>query len=970
VRLSTHSVGLSPTRAKRAGAFRGRTAWIGLLAILVAGGPVAGQENADCQSCHGRAGLQIERDGRVIILHVDTERFEESIHGGFDCIDCHGELDGVEEYPHETGLERVDCTMCHEDDDGPLAAFWQSTHGQHLEAGDKDAPRCQDCHGNHYILPLSDPNSAISPFNIPLMCAQCHAEGADVERTHDIPEEQVFNRYKDSIHGEGLFKQGLVVTAVCTSCHTGHSVLPHTDPKSTIHKDNIVDTCKTCHGRIEDVHRKVIAGELWEREGAVPICVECHSPHEIRKVYYDTNMSNADCLRCHSDAGLVASDDGRSLFVEADEHGQSIHGRSGVSCAQCHTGATPSDAERSCRTIDARVDCAVCHETHVGDYMRGRHGRLHFAGDANAPYCTDCHGRHDMELHAVPPEASAMLETKIRESPTFSRNVPQLCARCHREGAPAAVRYFGEDDHIVERYSMSIHGKGLLESGLTVTATCSDCHSPHKELPKSDPESTISEQNIVATCGKCHDGIYEQYQHSVHSATGNPDYMDRRLRGMPALPHCDDCHPAHTVARTDIPDFQLGIMEQCGKCHEEVTATYFETYHGKASALGDTTRAKCHDCHGAHDIRPPDDPASTLSRDNIVGTCGKCHPGSHRQFAGYLTHATHHDPDKYPALFYTFWGMTALLIGTFGFFFLHTAAWLPRSFKLRREHSRTMGGVIDPKHQFSRFPSFYRKLHLTVILSFFGLAITGMIVKFSYTAWAQLLARVMGGMDAAGLIHRICAIITFGYMGMHLWDVWRRWRRSGRGLFEFVYGPDTILPKWRDVRELFGTLKWFFGLGPRPHYGKWTYWEKFDYFAVFWGVAIIGTTGLCLWFPELFTRVLPGWALNVATIIHSDEALLATGFIFTIHFFNTHFRPEKFPMDPVIFTGRMSLAELKHDKPRYYDELEARGELEQYLVDPPSPTFVKAVKLFGFTALAVGFALVGLIVYAMLFAYR
>jgi hypothetical protein len=139
---------------------------------------------------------------------------------------------------------------------------------------------------------------------------------------------------------------------------------------------------------------------------------------------------------------------------------------------------------------------------------------------------------------------------------------------------------------------------------------------------------------------------------------------------------------------------------------------------------------------------------------------------------------------------------------------------------------------------------------------------------------------------------------------------------------------------------------------------------------VFWGVAIIGSTGLCLWFPELFTRFLPGWWINVATIVHSDEALLATGFIFTIHFFNTHFRPEKFPMDPVIFTGRMSVAELKHDKPRLYEELVASGELEKRLAEPASNGFDRVVKVFGFTALAVGFTLVLLIIYAMVFAYR
>ena len=114
-----------------------------------------------------------------------------------------------------------------------------------------------------------------------------------------------------------------------------------------------------------------------------------------------------------------------------------------------------------------------------------------------------------------------------------------------------------------------------------------------------------------------------------------------------------------------------------------------------------------------------------------------------------------------------------------------------------------------------------------------------------------------------------------------------------------------MVPTWRDVREFSATMTWFFGRGPRPRYGRWTYWEKFDYFAVFWGVMIIGSSGLLLWFPEFFTHVLPGWTINVATIIHSEEALLAAGFIFTIHFFNGHLRPEKFPMDPVVFTGRM-----------------------------------------------------------------
>ncbi|MCC6409405.1 MAG: hypothetical protein IT453_19760 [Planctomycetes bacterium] len=922
------------------------------------------QDNAKCLECHGVTKLSMERDGRTVSLHVDAERFGTSVHKAFDCIACHTDLDGVEDYPHAKGLARVDCTECHDDEEGPITAYRESTHGKKAAEGNALAPLCQDCHGNHYVLKLKDPNSSISPFNVPGMCAQCHAEGAAVERAYDIPEEQVFQRYKDSIHGEGLYKQGLSVTAVCTSCHTGHNVLPHGDPKSTIHKDNVVATCEKCHGQIEQVHRKVIGGELWEKEGMVPLCVECHSPHEVRKVFYNTNMANADCLRCHSAQDIKATSDGRSLFVDTAEHERSIHGRKSVSCAQCHTGATPS-LERSCATITSKVDCSVCHEAPSVDYKRGRHGALHAAGDANAPMCIDCHGKHGILESSIAEDATSELKDLVRTSPTYSRNVPELCARCHRDGAPAAQRYMGPETGIIEKYSVSIHGQGLIQSGLVVTAVCTDCHTPHKELPSNDPESTVHPGNIAKTCGQCHDGIYEQFQQSVHSKTGNPDYV--QLRDMPPLPECNDCHSSHTMTRTDGAAFKLGVMEQCGKCHDDITESYFETYHGKATALGDTTRAKCYDCHGAHDIRGRDDPKSHLSKANIVGTCGKCHEDSHEQFAGFLTHATHRDKERYPTLYWVFVSMTVLLVGTFAFFWLHTAIWLPRSWKLRDVYRQHVAKAEGEKH-FARFTPYQRALHLTVILSFFGLAITGMMLKFSNTQWAHAVSNIFGGIDGAGWVHRVCAIATFGYMGAHVWDVFTRFRKTKKSVKEFFFGEDSLMPKWSDAKELVATIKWFLGRGPAPRYGRWTYWEKFDYLAVFWGVVVIGTTGLSLWFPEFFTLFLPGWSINVATIIHSDEALLATGFIFTIHFFNTHFRPEKFPMDPVIFTGSMGLSELQHDRPALYDRLVATGELEQHLVPPPTAALSKAARVFGLTALVVGLSLAVLIAWAMIAA--
>lgn len=109
------------------------------------------------------------------------------------------------------------------------------------------------------------------------------------------------------------------------------------------------------------------------------------------------------------------------------------------------------------------------------------------------------------------------------------------------------------------------------------------------------------------------------------------------------------------------------------------------TYHGKVSQLGNSKTAQCYDCHGAHDILNVNDPNSHLSRKNVVATCRKCHAGATRRSAGYLTHATHHDPKKYPYLFVAFWAMTALLTGTFLVSGLHTLLWLPRAFQMRRE---------------------------------------------------------------------------------------------------------------------------------------------------------------------------------------------------------------------------------------------------------------------------------------------
>jgi cytochrome b subunit of formate dehydrogenase len=301
---------------------------------------------------------------------------------------------------------------------------------------------------------------------------------------------------------------------------------------------------------------------------------------------------------------------------------------------------------------------------------------------------------------------------------------------------------------------------------------------------------------------------------------------------------------------------------------------------------------------------------------------------------------------------------------------------MPTDLELRVAGEEPLQPVLErrevqrPAREFVRFTRLQRALHACMIVSFITLATTGLTLKFSYTGWAVMLSRLLGGFQTAGYIHRTAAVLMFGVFSAHLYDLYRLKTTEYGSWWALVFGPNSMLFNRQDLKQFLATMKWFFGRGPRPQYGRWTYWEKFDYFAVFWGIAVIGSTGLTLWFPVFFTRFMPGSFLNVATIIHSDEALLATGFIFTVHFFNTHLRPEKFPMDTTVFTGHMPLAELKRDKPLEYEALVASGKLEANLEEPQPEIVVRTIRAFAWIALSIGFSIVVWIIYAMLFAYR
>jgi cytochrome b subunit of formate dehydrogenase len=673
-------------------------------------------------------------------------------------------------------------------------------------------------------------------------------------------------------------------------------------------------------------------------------------------------VPNSDCLDCHEAEPQAKTKRGPAKVtgVRPEFFQKSVHGK--LNCVDCHTAITETPHPSKLPL----AQCASCHPGEVKQYATSIHGMSHAMGASKAATCASCHGTHEI----VP--------VKQLDSPVFKLNLPRTCGACH-DNPGLTEEYRLKYPHVADQFLDSIHGRALLQMGLIIAPACNDCHGVHDIKRSIDQTSRVNHLNIAKTCGTCHLGIEQIYNESVHGRL--------LAKGDRRGPVCSDCHTAHQIVTPTGVNFKALSDQRCGRCHEDRLAHYNETYHGKAMALGRpnvaSAVAACYDCHGHHDVFPVSDPRSHLSKQRILGTCQQCHPGVGARFTEYAPHANPLDPVNYPLLHKVFLFMTALLIGVFVVFGVHTIFWLVRSVYLYLHDSKTFREAKGQAHtddeQFTRFTPFERFLHLLVVTSFLLLVITGMPLKFYYTDWAKAIFSLLGGAEVARSLHHFGAIVTFTYFGLHLIELvgslWRRRRAlrdpatgrvALRRVWAAMFGPDSMVPALQDWRDFIAHQKWFFGKGPRPQFDRWTYWERFDYFAVFWGVAAIGVSGLIMWFPKFFTMFLPGWIINIALVVHSDEALLAAGFIFTFHFFNTHFRIEKFPMDTVIFSGRISKTEMLHERRRWYDRLVADGRLDDYRVRDDWEGSKRIARGVGFLFFGTGLILLALIVYAML----
>lgn len=588
----------------------------------------------------------------------------------------------------------------------------------------------------------------------------------------------------------------------------------------------------------------------------------------------------------------------------------------------------------------ARISTEKCQNCHSdATFIQGFAGSVH---GNNA--CTSCH---------------TSIDDIARHSSGEKKSAPVNCSNCHKE--------------IGASYVNDVHA--VLQN-----MTCSDCHQRIHRMTKSGKPRKISIQGKCVGCHNAED--YSLMGHGKAVAAGNTDSAT-----------CTDCHDQHKImSYGSASDKEKATQREtytrkCKSCHADATLarrnnlptavadTYDATYHGKVMQVGFPQRvAGCADCHTGHNTLKPTDPRAALHPDNLYQSCKACHTTMHKRFIAFDPHPGA-VTGKPRALHVAEILMIVLLAGVFAFFWLHTVLWWRRAYldKCRKHNEglpeKPLALECRDEKQIQRFTLTQRVMHVLLILSFFTLVGTGFPLKYSETAWAKVLVNIWGGPEMSGIFHRIAATVLCLLFLYTLWlsirFLFPKWQ--WHGWIGRLFGPDSLFPNLKDLQDIKGMFLWFFDKGPMPKFDRWTYWEKFDFLAVFWGMTAIGLSGFMLWFPGVFSYVVPGWVINIASIVHSEEAYLAAVFIFTVHFFNNHIVTNKFPLEPNIFTGRYSVKAMYEERQLEYERMVAEGRLESLKREGPGLWTQLFASVFGLASLVLGLLLLGLIFWAVLF---
>ncbi|MDM8547337.1 cytochrome C [Candidatus Venteria ishoeyi] len=623
--------------------------------------------------------------------------------------------------------------------------------------------------------------------------------------------------------------------------------------------------------------------------------------------------------------------------------------------ALVHAETDAEASQATAKKVIPNKKCNKCHDDEdekVWEYDDGTEKFIYVDPDKfehsvhGEQYCVDCHtnvslsrGEHDEKLP-----------------------ITVGCIQCHKETweeqkdstDPKHKRLKVVMEQI-DSYMDSVHARPNMADQSKTNATCHDCHDAHNIGTIGSTQRAEFRSKNAEVCGECHEKQEHDYMTSIHGK----EVMEKNNIEAAV---CSDCHTSHNIDSPDKDSVKLTVTKNCGTCHEESQKTYLASYHGQVNRLGYTNTAKCFDCHGSHDLKKVDDPASKVHLDNRLETCQQCHEDAPEGFLSFHAHGNANDFERYPWIWITTKFMNALIIIVFLFFWTHVLLWFYREFQDRRAGKGYMPPPPSKEDMvyFRRFSVAWRIIHLLFAVSTMTLVLTGSTLLFSHTEWAVFVMKMLGGPQIEAIVHRTAATIWLSVFFAHIMIASYTVFIAKRKTFRW-FGPTSMLPTWQDWDDIKAMFAWFFGRAERPNFDRWSYWQKFDYWAPFWGAGVIGLSGVMLFFPTKTAIILPGFVFNIATIVHAEEALLATVFLFTVHFFNAHFRPDKFPMSTTIFTGAIPLDEFKHEHKLEYERLQASGELEKYLISKPSKAMATGSNLLGTILIFAGLTLLTLV---------
>jgi formate dehydrogenase gamma subunit len=590
----------------------------------------------------------------------------------------------------------------------------------------------------------------------------------------------------------------------------------------------------------------------------------------------EQKLSKEDCLACHADTSLTKDVNGKpvSLGVDADKFKHSIHGAM-FSCVDCHT-----DVKSLAHTTPPKkVSCTGCHAEAHDAYLQSVHAKAGKAG----PHCEDCHGG----VHQILPASDAA-------SPVSRARIPSTCGRCH--GQKFLMESNGMSAQPFASYQASVHGRAV-ENGSQKAAVCTDCHGAHQILPASDARSPISKQNVPATCGKCHQDVNSAFMGSIHGQA--------LRRGNSMAPGCTDCHGIHSIQShkdANAPTAAGNLArDTCGRCHEGArlskefglpgnsVQSYMDTYHGLAKEGGSVVAANCASCHGTHNILPSSDPRSTVNPANLEATCGKCHQGVTQKFIQTKVHQDGGIRTRDIGTRVVGWVRIVYLVliaGVIGAMLLHNALIWRHKAKARRV-------AMNPK--MTRMSVQQRWQHLVLLTSFIVLVVTGFALKYPDAWWVETLGL---GEQLRAILHRVAGVALIGVGLYHL--LYLAMLAEGRRLIR------DLAPRPKDAFDAVGTVLYYVGLRKtKPEFGRFNYAEKAEYWALVWGTALMGVTGVMMWAKVWVGNSFARWWVDVATAVHFYEAILATLAIVVWHFYQVIFDPDVYPMNWAWFDGKM-----------------------------------------------------------------